>query len=644
MAAPTGTKWGSIVGGYGKIGIYVSQTVTNSKVDTAVEIWFASKYSVSDSSNTLYYDIGASVTSATSSRGSVTLKTTVDTGSGWSASNEKKIKTYTYSNDRSTAVITKNVYASLKDIDRVGGTMYVNTSFTIPALPSYTVTYNLNNGTGTFNNQTKYYGKTLTLHSAKPTRNGYSFQGWSADNNSSVEYSAGGSYTANSGATLYAVWKANTYSVKFDANGGTGAPSAQTKTYGVNLKLSTTKPTRTNYNFLGWSTSKTATSATYFAGGNYAVNSGTTLYAVWELAYVRPRITGLSGARCSVTDDGITVSEEGTNALISFDYECDQALSSIVIAWESVLNSGSVNADVSEQSGHISLAVGENSLSTDVTYMIRITVTDANGYNSVTTTLNGLLLAIDVLPENKGISFGKPAELEDHADFNYTIYPRKGFKNVPIEEDTDLNTLLTPNTYVSEDKVASTYINCPVTGGTFKMDVSSGGMEGQVHQTLTYTSKTDFKIYERHYYGGDWPKDSNGKYIWKCVYAVAGNVLWDGGTTGMFMSADQSFTLSQPISEQPHGISLIFSRYDATNGEARNEQLVDYTVAKRTVSLLSGSGHSIPIFTPWGNSVKYLYIYDTQITGNVNNNKETLTVDGITYSNKNYVLRYVIGF
>lgn len=52
------------------------------------------------------------------------------------------------------------------------------------------------------------------------------------------------------------------YTIRYDANGGTGAPSSQTKTYGYTLTLSSTKPTRTGYNFLGWSTSKTATSAT----------------------------------------------------------------------------------------------------------------------------------------------------------------------------------------------------------------------------------------------------------------------------------------------------------------------------------------------------------------------------------------------
>ncbi|MCM1391419.1 MAG: InlB B-repeat-containing protein, partial [Ruminococcus sp.] len=79
-----------------------------------------------------------------------------------------------------------------------------------------------------------------------------------------------------SSVTINITVNANTYTIKYDANGGSGAPSSQTKTHGVNLILSTTKPTRTGYTFLGWSTSSSTTSATYSAGGSYTSNSSAT--------------------------------------------------------------------------------------------------------------------------------------------------------------------------------------------------------------------------------------------------------------------------------------------------------------------------------------------------------------------------------
>lgn len=70
--------------------------------------------------------------------------------------------------------------------------------------------------------------------------------------------------------------------VSYDANGGSGAPSTQSKTAGTPLILSTQVPTRGGYRFLGWSTSSTATKALYASGGSYTQDQSMKLYAVWE--------------------------------------------------------------------------------------------------------------------------------------------------------------------------------------------------------------------------------------------------------------------------------------------------------------------------------------------------------------------------
>ncbi len=72
------------------------------------------------------------------------------------------------------------------------------------------------------------------------------------------------------------------YTVSYHANGGSGAPAAQTKVAGTALTLSSTKPTRSGYTFLGWATSATATAAAYTAGGKYTADKSVTLYAVWK--------------------------------------------------------------------------------------------------------------------------------------------------------------------------------------------------------------------------------------------------------------------------------------------------------------------------------------------------------------------------
>ena len=166
-----------------------------------------------------------------------------------------------------------------------GGTYDKNTSITLYAkwqINTYSVTYNANGGSGAPVKQTKTYGQTLKLSSAKPTRSGYTFQGWATTASGSVAYAAGANYTANAAVTLYAVWKVNTYTVSYNANGGSGAPANQTKTHGKALTLSTTKPTRTGYTFVGWSSTKDG-NLEYAAGGSYTKNTNITLFAKWQI-------------------------------------------------------------------------------------------------------------------------------------------------------------------------------------------------------------------------------------------------------------------------------------------------------------------------------------------------------------------------
>ena len=76
------------------------------------------------------------------------------------------------------------------------------------------------------------------------------------------------------------------FSLKYDANGGKGAPSTFNDTSTNNYydtTVSTVQPTKSGYDFLGWATSKTATSPDYQGGYSIRLSTGTTtLYAVWQ--------------------------------------------------------------------------------------------------------------------------------------------------------------------------------------------------------------------------------------------------------------------------------------------------------------------------------------------------------------------------
>lgn len=311
----------------------------------------------------------------------------------------------------------------------------------VPAKTSYKVSYNANGGSGAPAAQTKWHGTTLTLSTSKPSRTGYAFQGWATSASGSVAYAAGASYSANAAVTLYAIWKANTYTVSYNANGGSGAPAAQTKTYGTSLTLSSTKPTRTNYTFKGWGTSASATTVSYAPGASYTANAATTLYAVWELAYTKPRITSVSVNRCD--SEGIG-SDTGTYALVKFAWASDAAVTKITIDWVSSADSGTKTVSTSGTSGTVREIVGSGNISTELTYTVIITVTDSSGKNNTSRTLAGMLFPIDVLAEGKGVSFGKPAEKVGYADFGFNLHVNNGKALCSTDPSGNIKEILAP--------------------------------------------------------------------------------------------------------------------------------------------------------------------------------------------------------
>lgn len=74
------------------------------------------------------------------------------------------------------------------------------------------------------------------------------------------------------------------YSISYNANGGNGAPASQGVFATYSYQLSATIPTRDGYNFLGWSTSSSASTASYTPGQSVTITGNLPLYAVWSLS------------------------------------------------------------------------------------------------------------------------------------------------------------------------------------------------------------------------------------------------------------------------------------------------------------------------------------------------------------------------
>lgn len=292
-----------------------------------------------------------------------------------------------------------------------------NIVVSIPAKPSYKVTYNANGGSGAPASQTKWYNENLTLTSAKPTRTGYTFKGWatSASSTTTIAYTT---YSTNANLSLYAVWQINTYTITYNGNGATsGSVAAQTKTYNSNLTLRPNNFIRTDYQFFGWNTSFDGNGTSYSNEGTYTANAAATLYAQWNKIYSPPELTIKNTYRAD--DDGIP-DDEGTYLVIEADYSVYTLNGNNPFSWVARCNNKTQSqaAEGGTASSGFAKFIINAELDTDKSYTATLTLTDTQGGSenrssgtvSKTTSIGTAFYIMDVLKGGHGIAFGQSAK------------------------------------------------------------------------------------------------------------------------------------------------------------------------------------------------------------------------------------------
>lgn len=222
---------------------------------------------------------------------------------------------------------------------------------------------------------------------------------------------------------------------------------------------------------------------------------------------------------------------------------------------------------------------------------------------------------------------------EDDFAFNIPVIMNDGYNPIPLNSETDLDTIKTPNIYSGEINDSTTYLNCPITTGSFELEVSKLG-NGQIKQRLTTHKQGSYQEFTRIYYDETWG-------YWR--YNSWGNKIL-AGSINMYMAQTHTVNLNAKVSEQRNGIVLVWSAYK--DSAAQNYNWCYTFVPKYHVQRTNGSGSGVTCIcagTGFTNTAcKYVYVYDNKITG-TSSNVESGTTNGITWNNKLYVLRYVIG-
>lgn len=237
------------------------------------------------------------------------------------------------------------------------------------------------------------------------------------------------------------------------------------------------------------------------------------------LAYSVPKITTLNVKR---SDSQGNSSSSGSYLAITFDATItalnNANTATYKVQYKKASESTYTTVSLSNLNGKLSVSNGLCVIPADTgsTYNIILTASDTFTSASKTATGSSVKKLWSVLSKGLGFAFGKVAEFEGVLDVGFKTKFTGGIQNEVLEKISDLNDVKTPNTYVSINKGASSYTNCPIASGTFVLEVMSAGAEGQVFQRLTSTFKDGLQeCYERHFFSGSWGS-------WSCVYQDTG--------------------------------------------------------------------------------------------------------------------------
>ncbi|WP_407458371.1 InlB B-repeat-containing protein [Fibrobacter sp.] len=181
-------------------------------------------------------------------------------------------------------------------------------------LESYSITYDLDKGTNDDDNPSSYDVTTPTIVFKKPTREGYSFEGWFYDKGFTMRATQITQGTAED-ITIYAKWEINTYSIVYMSGtsvSGTSVADKKDWDETITLKGVVDEFYREGFVQDGWSV-EDGGELTYKVGASYSENKNLVLYPHWVVAYTISYLPG----------DGEGITGERANDIKAEGYDFD---------------------------------------------------------------------------------------------------------------------------------------------------------------------------------------------------------------------------------------------------------------------------------------------------------------------------------
>lgn len=327
-------------------------------------------------------------------------------------------------------------------------------------------------------------------------------------------------------------------------------------------------------------------------------------------AYSPPEITQLEVRRCTsggVYDDqggyaivtvgaAITALNNKNTATYTLEYKKTSESTYTTVSLATLDNAYSF-------SDH---AVTMLTLATDSSYDIRLKAKDNFNTTYRSTSVSTAFTLMDFRADGTGMGIGKIGEEPNILDIGLQTRLAGGLLPPVLEAETDLDDVRTPNTYVGANTLHYNYANCPLTSGTFALDVISGGDAGQVQQRLIQCVKTNPRIWERWYYTGTWGAWSEITPYEFSLYHVSGG---SAGTITLTETSD-NFRYLEIFFTDNNGYTKGYFKHYVPSGTLVDLHTIEANSSASTIIRRSRYSISGTTITPETSLSGYVQIYN----------------------------------
>ena len=465
--------------------------------------------------------------------------------------------------------------------------------------------------------QSMTYDQAANLTANGYTKTGYTFTGWNTQSDGGGTAYTEGQNVVNltsvegERVTLYAQWRANSYTIQFDGNTADGGNTpAQTMTYDAAANLTVNGYTKTGYTFAGWNTQSDGGGTAYSDGQN-VVNltavegEKVTLYAQWRANNYTIRFDGNTAAGGNTPDQSMTY-----DTAVNLTANGYTKTGYTFTGWNTQLDGGGtaytdgqlVSNLTSEKEGSVTLyaqwrannytiqfdgntADGGDTVDQSMTYDQAANLT-ANGYTKTGYTFIGW----NTQPDGGGMAYDdgqSVINLTPNDGETVTLYAQWHANSYTIQFDG--NTAdggNTPAQTMTYDAAANLTVNgYTKTGYTFAgwNTQSDGGgtaySDGQNVVNLTAVEGEKVTLYAQ----------------WR---ANNYTIRFDGNTAEGGDTADQSMTYDQAANLTANGYTKTGYTFTGWNTQSDGGGTA-YTDGQNVINLTSVEGETVTLFAQW---------------------------------------------